>query len=607
MKMSAIKSFRECLQILNSRDRLKFTLAMWSLALLGILDLVGVILIGSIGAITIRGVQSQNTGDRVNLLLNLLHIENIDLQQQVTVIASVALLFLVSKTIITVVLTRRILFFLAAKGSELSTYLLERVFSQKIIAIQKSTSDQFQYSTGFGVWSISLGILGVGSTMVADASLLIILGIGVFIVDPLVAISAFALFFVVGVSMYFLMKNRARYVGNEIAKLQIESTKQLNELITTFREIFVRNRRMYYIEKLSGTRKDYTNAFAEQTFLPSISKYVIEITIIVGVMLVSGLQFALRDASRAAAGIALFMAAASRVAPAFLRLQQSLIQLQSSSGQALPTLELINSMKEVDSLKADSSKLQTSHVNFVPKVSISNLTFKYPDSEKILFESFNLVIEPGTVTAIVGPTGSGKSTLVDLLLGIHDPLVGTINISGHTPEVAIEKWPGAIAYMPQTVGLIDGSISDNILLGFPKSVENKALVNTAIDNAGIRDLINEFELGIDTQIGERGGRISGGQKQKIGMARAMLTNPQLIILDEATSALDSESELEISEAIQNLRGKTTVVLIAHRLSTVRSADQVLYVGTSGETISGTFESVREKVADFDRQATLMGL
>ena len=605
--MSAIKSFRECLQILNSRDRLKFTLAMWSLALLGILDLVGVILIGSIGAITIRGVQSQNTGDRVNSLLNLLHIENINLQQQVTVIASVALLFLVSKTIITVVLTRRILFFLAAKGSELSTYLLERVFSQKIIAIQKSTSDQFQYSTGFGVWSISLGILGVGSTMVADASLLIILGIGVFIVDPLVAISAFALFFVVGVSMYFLMKNRARYVGNEIAKLQIESTKQLNELITTFREIFVRNRRMYYIEKLSATRKDYTNAFAEQTFLPSISKYVIEITIIVGVMLVSGLQFALRDASRAAAGIALFMAAASRVAPAFLRLQQSLIQLQSSSGQALPTLELINSMKEVDSLKADSSKLQTSHVNFVPKVSISNLTFKYPDSEKILFESFNLVIEPGTVTAIVGPTGSGKSTLVDLLLGIHDPLVGTINISGHTPEVAIEKWPGAIAYMPQTVGLIDGSISDNILLGFPNSVENKALVNTAIDNAGIRDLINEFELGIDTQIGERGGRISGGQKQKIGMARAMLTNPQLIILDEATSALDSESELEISEAIQNLRGKTTVVLIAHRLSTVRSADQVLYVGTSGETISGTFESVREKVADFDRQATLMGL
>jgi ABC-type multidrug transport system fused ATPase/permease subunit len=605
--MSAIKSFRECLQILNSRDRLKFTLAMWSLALLGILDLVGVILIGSIGAITIRGVQSQNTGDRVNLLLNLLHIENIDLQQQVTVIASVALLFLVSKTIITVVLTRRILFFLAAKGSELSTYLLERVFSQKIIAIQKSTSDQFQYSTGFGVWSISLGILGVGSTMVADASLLMILGIGVFIVDPLVAISAFALFFVVGVSMYFLMKNRARYVGNEIAKLQIESTKQLNELITTFREIFVRNRRMYYIEKLSATRKDYTNAFAEQTFLPSISKYVIEITIIVGVMLVSGLQFALRDASRAAAGIALFMAAASRVAPAFLRLQQSLIQLQSSSGQALPTLELINSMKEVDSLKADSSKLQTSHVNFVPKVSISNLTFKYPDSEKILFESFNLVIEPGTVTAIVGPTGSGKSTLVDLLLGIHDPLVGTINISGHTPEVAIEKWPGAIAYMPQTVGLIDGSISDNILLGFPNSIENKALVNTAIDNAGIRDLINEFELGLDTQIGERGGRISGGQKQKIGMARAMLTNPQLIILDEATSALDSESELEISEAIQNLRGKTTVVLIAHRLSTVRSADQVLYVGTSGETISGTFESVREKVADFDRQATLMGL
>ena len=193
------------------------------------------------------------------------------------------------------------------------------------------------------------------------------------------------------------------------------------------------------------------------------------------------------------------------------------------------------------------------------------------------------------------------------MLGIHDPLVGTISISGHVPEVAIEKWPGAIAYMPQIVGLIDGSVSDNILLGFPNYIENTDLVNMAVDNAGIRDLINELELGIDTQIGERGGRISGGQKQKIGLARAMLTNPQLIILDEATSALDSESELEISEAIQNLRGKTTVVLIAHRLSTVRKSDQVVYVGISGETITGTFESVRGKVSDFDRQATLMGL
>lgn len=580
---------------------------MWSLAFLGILDLVGVVLIGSIGAISIRGVQSQATGDRVNFLLNLLHIENLSLQQKVTVIATVALIFLISKTVITVVLTRKVLFFLAAKGSELSTFLLERVFSQKIIAIQKFTSDQFQYSTSFGVWSISLGILGVGSTMVADASLLIILGVGVFLIDPLVAISAFTLFLLVGVTLYLLMKNRARYVGSQIANLQMESTKQLNELITTYRETFVRNRRRYYIDKLSNTRREYTNAFAEQTFLPSISKYVIEITIILGVMIVSGLQFTFRDASRATTGVALFLAAASRIAPAFLRLQQSLIQLQSNSGSALPTLELIRSMKEVDSLKVNSSKLQTLHVNFVPKVLISNLTFKYPDSEKILFENLNLVIEPGTVTAIVGPTGSGKSTLVDLLLGIHDPLVGTISISGHVPEVAIEKWPGAIAYMPQIVGLIDGSVSDNILLGFPNSIENTDLVNMAVDNAGIRDLINELELGIDTQIGERGGRISGGQKQKIGLARAMLTNPQLIILDEATSALDSESELEISEAIQNLRGKTTVVLIAHRLSTVRKSDQVVYVGISGETITGTFESVRGKVSDFDRQATLMGL
>jgi ABC-type multidrug transport system fused ATPase/permease subunit len=607
MKSSAVKTFRDCLGILNDRDRKKFKFTIWSVAFLGILDLVGVILIGSIGAISIKGVQSQATGDRVNLLLNMLRIQDFSLQAQVIVIASIALSFLISKTIITVLLTRRILFFLAAKGSELSTFLLERVFAQKIIAIQKTTSDEFQYSTGFGVWSISLGILGVGSTMVADIVLLLILGIGLFIVDPLVALSSFVLFFVVGTSLYFLMKNRAKFVGSQIANLQIESTKQLNELLTTFREVFVRNRRMHYIEKLSGTRREYTKAFAEQTFLPSISKYTIEITIIVGVMVISGLQFAFRDASRATAGIALFMAAASRIAPAFLRLQQSLIQLQSSSGSALPTLKLIKAMQTIQSLSSQSTGLCTVHDGFQPRVSIKGLSFRYPKSDKNVINNFNAEINPGTVTAIVGPTGAGKSTLVDLILGIHDPSSGSITISGYEPESAIEKWPGAVAYMPQTVGLIDGSVADNILLGFPRSKETDSLVDAAIDAAGVREFINGLEFGKETQVGERGARLSGGQKQRVGVARALLTNPQLMVLDEATSALDSESELEISEAIQKLRGKSTVIVVAHRLSTVRTADQVIYIGLDGNIVTGSFQFVRESVPDFDRQAILLGL
>jgi ABC-type multidrug transport system fused ATPase/permease subunit len=235
------------------------------------------------------------------------------------------------------------------------------------------------------------------------------------------------------------------------------------------------------------------------------------------------------------------------------------------------------------------------------------LTFKYPNSDKNVIKDFNIEINPGSVTAIVGPTGAGKSTLVDLILGIHEPSSGSITISGYEPETAIEKWPGAVAYMPQTVGLIDGSVTDNILLGFPRSRETDSLVDAAINAAGIRDFINGLEFGAETQVGERGARLSGGQKQRIGVARALLTNPQLMVLDEATSALDSESELEISEAIQNLRGKTTVIVVAHRLSTVRTADQIIYVGLDGVIVTGSFQFVRESVPDFDRQAILLGL
>ena len=216
-------------------------------------------------------------------------------------------------------------------------------------------------------------------------------------------------------------------------------------------------------------------------------------------------------------------------------------------------------------------------------------------------------IATNRVLVLSGPTGSGKTTLVDLLIGVLQPHSGSVLISGSTPLDSISKWPGAISYVPQTVSLVEGTIRENICMGFSTNQISEQDVLNAIDGASLREFITNAPAGLDTQVGEIGSKISGGERQRIGIARALLTNPKLLILDEATSSLDGETEAEIAAAIQSIKGDVTVVMIAHRLSTVRNADFVLYLENGRVMSLGTFEEVRAAIPNFDTQAKLMGL
>lgn len=602
-----ISFYFKCLDLLAKSDRKKFKYIVQILALLGLIDLIGVGLIGAIGALAVRGVQSKVAGDRVSHLLYFLNIEELNFQLQVMILSAVAVLFLFLKTILNMFISRRILYFLSDKGTKLSSELLMGVFSQKLIAIQKSSSERFQYSTGFGVWSISLGVLGVGSNMIADATLLIILLTGLLIIDPLLALLTLFIFGFFLIALSYSLKDRSKKLGYQIAELQMLSTKQMNDLLITYRENYVRNSRRFYIDKLSETRATYSKAFAEQTFLPNVSKYLVELLLIIGGTVIAALQFSLRDASNAAAGIALFLAAGSRMVPALLRLHQGYIQINSSIGTAKPAYDLILETKNAKNLSPSSREIPFSHRNFIPEIIMDNVNFKYPNANQNLFNKFSLIVKPGEVIGIVGTSGTGKTTLIDLILGIHEPQSGTVTISGMSPESAIEKWPGSISYIPQNVGLINDTVQNNILLGFSSSESNLTRLEFVINELGLSEMSLQFPHGLQSIVGENGSRLSGGQRQKIGIARAMLTNPSLIILDEATSALDSESEKDIIESIDRMKKGKTILIIAHRLSTIRNADRILYIRNGEILADGSFEYVREVVSDFDRQAKLMGL
>lgn len=600
--------FREIsssLSILGRKDQRKYKQVLGAQACLGLLDLVGVAILGVIGSLAIRGVQSSPVGNKVARILEWFNLSEVSLQKQVAFLASIAVIVLVGKTVINILLTRRILFFLSNKTSEISAELTSKVFMYPEFGVKANSSHEIQYAIGSGVTAIAIGVLGAASTLVADFALLFILTAGLIVYDPFTALTVTAIFSIVGGILYILMFKRARRISNKIVNFNITSSKTLLEAIQTYREIYVGNRRQHYIDKIANLKSGIARSVAEQTFLPSISKYVMEITLILGSMALSAILFTTQDASHAVAGLALFVASGSRIAPALLRIQQSLIQVQSSYVESLPALELIKKIRSQPTRDLQPNNLNST--KFVPQVQIDLVNYKYPGSIANVISDFSLLINPGMTVAIVGPSGGGKSTLIDLVLGIHKPETGRVVISGENPEQAIVNWPGKIAYVPQDVRVIDASILENIGLGIKPEEVNLERVNAVIKIAQLDSFVSSLALGLETNVGEFGGKLSGGQRQRIGIARALYSEPEILVLDEATSSLDGQTEAEVSGALTSLKGKMSLLIVAHRLATVREADLVVYINQGKIEAQGSFDEVRARVPDFNKQANLMGL
>jgi ABC-type multidrug transport system fused ATPase/permease subunit len=571
------------------------------------LDLLGVVAIGLLGALSVTSLQSQQPGNRVDEALKLLHISQSSFQTQAVILGSSALVLLVGRTILSIFFVRRILFFLSRRGAKISSNLVSRLLSQSLLKVQARTTQETLYAITTGVSLITLQVLGTLVVLFSDVSLLIVMAVGLFILDPTTAFGTLLLFGIIGFLLFRFMHVRAGVLGLKSSILNIESNEKIVQVFASYRESVVRNRRDYYAREIGRTRFLLADTLAEMNFMPYVSKYVIETAIVVGALLIGAVQFMLQDATHAVATLAIFLAAGSRIAPAVLRVQQASILIRTSLGAAKPTLELIEELGNAPMIENVDDRVDIVHDGFTSEIQITNTSLTYPKTSVPAISNISLSIPAGTSVAFVGPSGAGKTTIIDVLLGVLIPDEGDVLISGLPPLLTVAKWPGAVSYVPQDVVIAAGTIRENVALGYPPEAATDELVLSALKVAHLDKFIETLPNGIDTQVGEHGAKISGGQRQRLGIARAMFTRPHLLVLDEATSSLDGETEANISEAIHALRGSTTIVMIAHRLSTVRDADIVVYLSGGKIMATGSFEEVRNSVPDFDRQARLMGL
>lgn len=604
---NSLNIVRFSINLLPQRDRKVLILASLIQVMLSFLDLLGVALMGFIGALSVSGVQSKQPGSRIQTLLQWTNLSEQTFQSQVAILAILAAMVLMSRTLLSVFFSRKTMYFLSRRGASISSDILARLLNQNYLEVNSRSTQETIYSLTFGVSILTLTVLGGVINLVTDLSLLLVLITGLLVVDFKMAIGTFMLFSTISLMLYWALNKKVHILGEKQASLSIEINERVSEVLSSYRENIVRGRRPYYSKKISGYQFDLASVQAELAFTPNISKYVIEASLVLGTLLICAIQFKVQDATHAVAVLAIFLSAGARIAPATLRIQQSALSLRNASGVARPTIELIESLENVEKINSEIKEVSFNYLGFSPSVKLRGVSVIYPGSNLPALSNVTFDINMGETVAIVGPSGSGKTTLADVILGVLPPSAGTVRISDISPLEAINTFPGAIAYVPQDVVISNYSFLENLTIGFDESEIHMKMAENAISISHLTQVVKSLPLGLSTNVGERGNKLSGGQRQRLGIARALYTSPKLLVLDEATSALDGQTEADISASIQDLRGSATLVLIAHRLSTVLNADRVIYLDKGEVRAIGTFAEVRAAVPDFDRQAELMGL
>lgn len=616
-----IPAVRQALTLLRTPERWKLAASAVIQMSLGILDLAGIALVGIVATVAVSGAQRSALPAWLSSALDTFGLGNLTNSQLIGLLGGLAALTMIGKTLIAAFMTRKVITFLARQQAEVSTRLARELLSRPLLDVQRWSTAEVLYALSAGSGAAVIGILGSSVQGVAELFLFLIVGVSLIVVDPLMMVVAALVFGGILWLLQVVLGRMSAANARRMADAAIGTTSAVQEALITYREATVLNRRELYVERFESLVRVSSRAVGGNQYILEVPKYVLEVTLVLSAFALAIIQFLTRDLTTAATTVALFLTAGFRIIPAMLRLQAAGINIRNGEQGAKTTFELAAFLNDNPNQHATvaankplpkdpaaiKALIAAGHDGFEPSVEVDGVTVSYIDAPSPALIDASLTVAAGSSLALVGSTGAGKSTLADVILGVLHPDAGTVLVGGLPPREAIAKWPGALAYVPQNVALVDGTVRDNVALGLPLAAIDDERVWEALDRAHLGRFLRNNREGLDTFVGERGIRLSGGQRQRLGIARALYTRPLLLVLDEATSALDAETEQAIVQTLVELEGEVTTITVAHRLATVRAADQLVYLERGHIVARGRFDEVRAQVPDFDRAAALLGL
>ncbi len=418
------------------------------------------------------------------------------------------------------------------------------------------------------------------------------------------SITLLTLFIFVFISLIYLktIKKKSDYYGSRLPHLRSDLLKSTYEGIHGLKDARVLNRENYFLNRIFSLLKSTSEAQKFQVFTSQVTKPFVETT---GILLVMSIVLYLgsttNNLSTIIPTISLFGIAALRILPSANQIVSCYSGIRILSHTVDVVYEEFKQL-EYESSVIEDKKNKTSQIKLEHHLSLNNVRFRYDGTDKDVLNNFSVTIKRGEAVAFVGPSGSGKSTLADMILGLLKPESGSIMADEMDIYLHLNEWRESIGYVPQFIFLTDDTIRRNIAFGIPEEEIDDTLLWNAIKAAQLEQLINDLPEGLQTEIGERGVRLSGGQRQRIGIARALYHNPEVLVFDEATSALDNLTEKYITEEINLLKGSRTIIMIAHRLSTVQNCDCIYFIKKGDLVAQGTYDTLLENNSEFRQMA-----
>lgn len=609
MKNRYFNHVEKCLKLLSKKARIFYFILLFAQVCIASLDLIGLALIMQI----VVGMQasSSNVGN-ISSVFSFSLSEFIRESKPEFLLMCIVLIF-VFKGFIAIRLHTLNVKLVARETSQLMLRLIKRLTSARTTEYKKLSIQEISYILYNSTEMVFRETLVPFSIIIADVVLLALISLNLLLNAPSLFIPTVLYFS----SIFIYLRFRENRNTSQAYKVQLEgeirSRQIVIETFSSLRELYTSNKLPDFINKISVVRNKGINAGSVISIAQLRPKYFYEMALFGGLGLITVVSHTGSNQGLLIAYLTFFLVSSSRAIPSLLRIQYYLGIFNKAAKQSKQIFEVL----ELDKIEAaaiknerDSKNVMPINRKFTPEISMSEVSFSYSASgEKRLINQLTLNVAPGEMIAIVGPSGAGKSTIVDLLLGYLKPDRGSILISGESPRDCFEIWDGKVAYVPQKVTIYEDTLYSNVSLEFSEKVSEVKIrkVSDILELVGLGEYVRKLPNGIHSQMSESGSSLSGGQIQRIGIARALFSDPEVIIFDESTSSLDSLSESSIMELITSYKHSKTIILIAHRLSTIRSADRIIYFDDGKIKGSGTFDALRSLVPEFEVQVMRQNL